>query len=243
MSVLCGKCHNPHDTVDDVKICYGLLPRQPVVPYSPHPPFIPSTVPQRQYVERLGGNVERATALSKAACSAYIDQLKRGVGVDSPTVAPAPPDPKLTMFDSLLPSLPDGRYAMRMDETEPFIFYRVKRHTKGRLNGCLTIQTQHSERLMRAAVKWRSGEWYFEREKQRTIEHMLLICLDSKQAGFNYAEQLNRCCICGKDLTDDRSRYYGIGPDCETRHLNHIEWVIDRKDGLTYEQHRARLFV
>jgi hypothetical protein len=36
-----------------------------------------------------------------------------------------------------------------------------------------------------------------------------------------FARSSDRCCICGKKLTDDQSRARGIGPDC----LQHGEWL------------------
>jgi hypothetical protein len=206
---------------------------------------VPCTDKQLKYVDYLRGDSSYAAKLSKESCSLYIDRLKRGEGVTSPTVAPEPQpeksDPKFDMFRNLMQALPDGRYAIRADETEPYTFFRVKIHTRGKRVGCMTIQTQHSERLMNAAIRWRSGQWFFERNKQTIIDLMLFVCLDPKTAGMNYAQELGRCCICGKELTDERSRWYGIGPDCETRHGSIIEWVNEVK-GMTYEQHHARLF-
>lgn len=239
MSVLCGYCHNLHDTVDDVKVCYGILPRQPAVPYSPHPPFVPSTQSQRHYVEILNGDTVYAAKLSKVACSSYIDELKRKGARVSPTPAPAP-NPKLDMFKMLLPQVPDGRYAVREDDTQPYTFIRLKRHTHGKLNGCVTIQTQHSEKLMRAGIQWRNGLWTFE--KPWIVDKMLVVCVDPEIAGDAYARELGRCRICGKELTDERSRWYGIGPDCETRHQGVIERV-DERNGKSYEQAHRDLFV
>ena len=244
MSVLCGKCHNHHDTVDDVKVCYGLLRREPVVPYRQHPPFVPSTPRQREYVKDLGGDVMHASSLSKESCSKYIDELKRrGARVSSPSYTPEPKnDPKFDMFQNLFATLPDGRYAIRRDETEAYTFFRIKSHTKGRLANCRTIQTQHSENLKRVATQYSNGRWYFERGRDWVVDLMLLVCLDHKTAAFNYGQELGSCNICGRELTDERSRFYSIGPDCEQRHQSFIDFVEDIK-GMSYEQARAQLLV
>lgn len=238
---MCGKCKNLHDTVDNVKICYGLLPREAVRPYTRV--LEPTTPAQVNYVTLLGGDVEYAKRIGKNSTSVYIDQLKKkGGAVSSPTTLPVAPDPKLNFFSTLINSLPDGRYAARMDETEAMRFFRVKRHTRGRFVGCLQIQTQHSERLMNAAIRLRDQRWLFDShyrytsDKDKLLDLLLLVCADPQTAGFNYAKELGRCRICGKTLTDERSRWYGIGPDCETRYSHLIEWVDEQHDGKTYEQ-------
>ena len=37
---------------------------------------------------------------------------------------------------------------------------------------------------------------------------------DLVAAGKRFAEMTSRCCWCGRTLTDDRSKVYGIGPEC-----------------------------
>ena len=236
MPIKCGHCHNEHSTVTEVKVCAGIIrPIAPVRPFETHAPIERTTEPQLEYVANLGGDRLYAATLGKVRCSAYIDSLKRGTPMSTPAHQPKS-DPKLDMLNNLIDVLPDGRYAIRRDESEAFIFLRVKRHTRGRLNGCLTIQTQHSDKLTRAGIRWASGFWSWDR---RLVDEMLLVCVDHKQAAYNYAKALDHCSICGKELTDERSRWYGIGPDCETRHRSWIEWVDDTQhDGKSYEQAR-----
>ena len=236
MSVLCGKCHNHHEDVTAVKDCYGLLRPvvQPVRPFDNHSALEPVTAKQLNYIEVLGGDLNYARQCDKQSASTYIKRLQEKGG--RPVSQSIQSNPKLDMLNTLIESLPDGRYAIREDESVEFVFLRVKRHTRGKLAGCLTIQTQHSERLDRAGIRWSAGWWNWS--KPWVIDKMLLVCVDPKQAAYNYAKALNRCGICGKLLTDERSRWYGIGPDCETGHFSHIEWVDDQHDGKSYEQLR-----
>jgi hypothetical protein len=53
--------------------------------------------------------------------------------------------------------------------------------------------------------------------------------VDPNGCALSYAEVLGHCCKCGKELTDPRSRWYGIGPDCEKRNANHIRLVDESK--------------
>ena len=69
-----------------------------------------------------------------------------------------------------------------------------------------------------------------------------LVCIDHKTAAYHYGQELKACHICGRDLTDERSRYYSIGPDCETRHESFI-WYVEEQKGMSYEQARAQLLV
>lgn len=233
MSYICGACHNQHESVVQAKICFGIIrPPEPI-----RPAEVMISGKQLNYIGDLGGDKQYARTLTRKQASEYISQLQRGIGVNLPTSTPQvqqpSKDPKQQMLESLIDGLPDGRYATRADESEAFTFFRIKRHTRGRLNGCLTVQTQHSERLMQAGVRWNSGFWTWT--KPSVIESVLMACIDPKQAAYNYAKALNRCGVCGKDLTDERSRWYGIGPDCETRHEEFIEWVDEQHDGKPYE--------
>src|SRR4051794_19534962 len=69
-----------HETVHESKVCWGLI-SLPVPPSRPKPVVPPvrvemATVPQKEYVNLIGGDVAHAATLTKVQCIKYIDQLK-----------------------------------------------------------------------------------------------------------------------------------------------------------------------
>lgn len=114
---------------------------------------------------------------------------------------------------AMVENLKKGRYAVRMDQSDPYTFILVARPTFGRFKGCLTIKTQHGERYLEAVVLHPSG---FVHISNRNVEMPLfLACADPMTAAIAYGRELGCCSSCGRKLTDERSRYYSIGPECE----------------------------
>lgn len=190
----------------------------------------PVTDDQIDYVARLGGNVPAAQKMTKGACSEYIDSL-----ISKGSVAVPKDDSGLEIRDGLksvkvddammglIQLIKDGRYATRTSDSEPLIFYRVSRPTKGQFKGAFKVQTQHSEEWKLAYVVWPSKRESIYRTDIKT--HLLMLVGNQEVAASTYAWELGQCQICGKKLTDERSRYYGIGPDCEERHAHVIEAI------------------
>lgn len=120
----------------------------------------------------------------------------------------------------LLDMVPEGYYAVRGDESESYTFLRLSRPTKGRFKGTTKVQTQHGNRLEVAWCVWPGGQ---VSSYLYTIEDAILLMISDHQwAARTYARVLGHCCRCNADLTDDRSRHYGIGPECE----KYWPWMI-----------------
>lgn len=110
----------------------------------------------------------------------------------------------------------DGRFAVRPDDFSPWQFLRLSRPTKGRHAGWLRVQSQHSDMLSSVAsirVGGGASQRYLHAPNYLTALR-LLVC-DPVRATIEYGRRKNRCSRCGKTLTDDRSRFYAIGPECE----------------------------
>lgn len=174
-----------------------------------------------------------------------------GLGLPSTPTPPPPPvvarptygRPRLenTVFTALLDSVPDGRYAWQPSSEVPLRFIRLKRYAKtarNRFAGATIVQTQHSDDLKLAWVWWPSGQ--ISVYDNGICDLINGVIVDYKRCRKTYSEHLNQCGICGKTLTDERSRHYGIGPDCETRYPEVIDEVDDQNDGRTYEQLHRR---
>lgn len=161
------------------------------------------------------------------------------VGVTQPT--PPTPQPEHTPATSvplgMLAETPDGYYAVRLDDSDPYRFLRIKRPTTGRRKGLIQVQTKHSDdlklmMLFRPAAESHNGRDWVQVYQPFVERHLILAMVDPYGARMAFARELNRCCICGKDLTDERSRHYGIGPDCEKRFPD----IIQQVDGRQAEQ-------
>jgi hypothetical protein len=220
--IKCGNCGKKHWTAQQVKDCY--YPPQDPKEWRSHP----VTERQLSYIDKLGGDRNYASKMTKGPASDYIEMLKKGTA--PVTQQPAPPKPPennryktIVPLDMLL-LVPDGRYAVRQDSNHPYVFFRVSRPKNGNFAGMFKVQTQHGEDYkLNMTVSLKTNKVYMY--DKRWENDLLLVCVDWNGAGIAYGQELGRCSICGKELTDERSRWYGIGPDCETRHPHRIELV------------------
>lgn len=161
-------------------------------------------------------------------------------------------DPRLDLIQKMLDLIPDGYYATQVEDGATVNFLRLSRPTRGKFSGTIKVQTQHSERWQLALVYWPYLEYgpdnCYKRQPRwdvydrRAIDMVMLIIADHHTCARRYSVELQRCCRCTTELTDDRSRHYLIGPECET----HWPWAIEEVDnmemnlGLSYEQLVAR---
>lgn len=224
-----GSVHQ-HTSVTESKICYGII--RTVTAPPPLPPDL-ATLKQLKFIEDLGGDKARAASMTKKQASAYIDELKKRPKV---TVTPAPaaeeePPPvevaktsKSDMIKTLISMVPDGYYAVREQDGAPITFLKVSRPKRGNFRDCIKISSQHGPSLEVRWVLWPSGRVSVYRWPGHEIEDdLLLLMADWKSATRLYAEKKKKCGRCNTDLTDPRSRFYLIGPECE----KHWQWWID----------------
>jgi hypothetical protein len=103
-------------------------------------------------------------------------------------------------FHSGAPKVADGRYAVEHEGT--LKFYKVK---NGRKPGYVFLDVQASD------------DWHSIRTPRRIHEILALIAEDELTAARRYGQELGKCSRCGRTLTDETSRAYGIGPDCRNK--------------------------
>jgi len=181
------------------------------------------------WYEDLGGDPEWAA--TELSCQELADRItdrlnRRDAGVDMAGDAVVTTTSAPVVFGDrtrnttkvplvMLREIPDGYYAAQMDTTQPWQFLRVSRPKKNKLAGCIKIQSQHSDVLKNIMLVYPDDSLaVFDRSYEDAI---LLSALDPVTAHIAYGRKMGYCCCCGKQLTDPRSRYYGIGPDCEKR--------------------------
>jgi hypothetical protein len=139
--------------------------------------------------------------------------------------------PDLEFMLPLLAMVPDGYFAVRPDTNEPWRFFRITRRDTKRYKNTTRIQSQGGDELYMRMIVFHDREhpiwtdpWWPQRDSLQT--YLLLICADYKGALMKYAELTSHCGRCAKQLTDERSRWYGIGPECEKV----MSWWIDEVD-------------
>lgn len=87
-----------------------------------------------------------------------------------------------------------------------------------RYDGCLLIQTQHGDELITRYIINPSGKVHradHSAYASKVIEALFMSLADEDLSQRRYASKLGKCFRCAKALTDQRSRHYGIGPECE----------------------------
>lgn len=237
-----------HESVYEAKVCHGLV--EPVAPTSTSQVRY-ATPRQLGFIQHLGGDKAFASTLSVEEASEYIANLKRGPSASkvgtlvrpAPT-PPPPPAPRHQPYESKVPlamfdMVPDGYFAWRPDETADLKFIRISRRKSGKLNGARIVQTQHSDLLSLRWALWPSGKVSVY---MPSVEDTIIgVIIDHKTAARTYAKEMGRCARCNKHLTDERSRHYSIGPECEKFWFWMIEEVDDEHDGRSFEELREEL--
>lgn len=213
-----------------------------------------ATLPQLKYIKKMGGDYVWTEYMDKYEASLYIDGLKHGRydagkievvdkftdqprrwldDLSGPASLDKPPrwaaKRETIVPVELLEMVPDGYYATLLEDGEEPTFLRVKRPKFGIHEGRMVIQTQHGDRLEDAFIvypKTAIDSTRVDVLKVSVEEAINLLISDQFGAARRYAKLISRCCRCNKELTDERSRKYGIGPECE----KHMKWMIDLVD-------------
>lgn len=151
-------------------------------------------------------------------------------------VKAAPPeDPwKFKTPRAMVENMQIGRYAVAPyggdDPKNDFVFIRVVRPITGKKSGQIILQTQHSDAYKMRLIIYPSGQLtFFTHVDDRLDRAVMMVAADPYTATMKYAEILDVCCRCGKTLTDNRSRWYGIGPECEKHFPDVINYINETK--------------
>lgn len=134
----------------------------------------------------------------------------------------------------MVENMREGRYAVPIpgaagDEKDRHIFLRVWRPKSGKRKDQLLIRTQHSDDYRDFITIYPGGRVWFAKLTDQLDMALMMIAADPYTAIMKYAEILKVCGRCGKQLTDERSRWYGIGPECEQHWPEVIERVNQNK--------------
>lgn len=185
------------------------------------------TQPQLDYIGRLGGDPLLAVKYTTRGASLYIDRLKREGRKVTDHAASAPNRQTTKIPLEMLHDLPDGYYASRPDSAHPYTFFKVSRPKSGNFKGSLKIMTQHGPDYKLALVIYPGDRVYWS--NIAVEDDLLLVVVDKNGCAIAYAEEIGRCMRCNTELTDERSRWFGIGPECEKHWPHIIDLITDRK--------------
>lgn len=193
----------------------------------------PMTEAQGATIKRLGGTV--SDGMTRLQASQRIDSLleaqaerERRLEADGGRVETVEEEKQLHATTLGLPAemlfgIRPGRFAVSTDGSNRLDFVRVM-HIKAkpgkyvRYAGFMKIQTQHGDMLKDRAVVSPKGEVVItsnSMDATKLTAILMGIIIDQRAANIKYGREKGMCCRCGKTLTDERSRYYGIGPECE----------------------------
>lgn len=132
------------------------------------------------------------------------DEHATGTAADAAALGARPTTSGWKVGDPL--PFPPGRYAILADpdgDQEDILFFKVDVPTEGRWNGYVFVSRQASDDLY--PVKARV---FREQYINSIIRQGWKDCL------LRYGQKIGKCGHCGRTLTNEESRAYGIGPVC-----------------------------
>lgn len=212
MSIKCGKCQATHESVAQVRACYGSQASQPKVrtnkyagtciecgctvpPESGHLFRSPGVGSQRLgqgewLVRHMPGECEEA-------------KLLQGIKAMQPATVRRAVGPSARDFKAIV----QGYYATKSATgNNDLDFWFVRVPEDGKWQGMRFVS-----RVLggRGTQRIRNGE--------QMAALRAILEAGTEAAGMLFAQELGRCRKCGRDLTDDTSRQLGIGPVCRAQ--------------------------
>lgn len=118
--------------------------------------------------------------------------------------------------------LPDGYYAVPdPDDDTTMTYWRVRAGVRTRWPAKAWYGPGRPLRAdapgpkgSPAYVAWMHG--HFERMRDWNSRVGALLAQDPAAAARRFAELSTRCCACGRALTDEKSKVFGLGSECRT---------------------------
>ncbi len=249
MAYKCAHCKGTHEKAAEARVCAGLTSTPTVAPApvrtepTASQPMStggrsqvihrdsPPTDPQLDKARRLGINLNRAW--KRGPLGDEIDRvIAEREGRRVTQSVPEPPKTKVPL--DMLQKVGDGYFAVRLDANRPHTFFRLNlikpiKNTRRKLPiGTFTVETLHGDNrrwMLTIFPDGRVREYDLAKE-----DELLMVCVDPNGGRIEYGIQIGSCGVCGKTLTDERSRWYGIGPDCEKRN-GHLISIVENKYG------------
>lgn len=130
---------------------------------------------------------------------------------------------KIQLMLPLIQSIPDGYFAVQLDEDSTMWFLRfgTVKNKASRMNGWRVIQSLHGpDSTPRYSIPTGSDRVIEYGGRGQYEDAVLLVVADFKGATLRYAREIGKCGRCNARLTSDY-RKLGVGPEC----IKHWGWV------------------
>jgi Family of unknown function (DUF6011) len=206
--VKCGNCHQDHETVQQVKDCYGVPAGGPRHNRNKYPG---DCVLCGAKVESQAGHVELVNNKWKVFhntgdCVAKFAEVPAMGDPSERVQLPAPADwnEGVPAQAKGFPDISAGHYAVKsLTGNNDLDFFRVDRPESGRWDGYTFVKRiigGHPESRVR-------GKW-------ANLALLAIQQADPVKAAWLYGQELGRCSNCNRHLTQYASRRLSLGPDC-----------------------------
>lgn len=129
---------------------------------------------------------------------------------------------------NVLRIIPDGRYAVTADDGKQTVFLKLstrKRADKSK---------PYRDLRVKSADSWNELQRFYDDGTivgRNTVHGSVVadlltqIMMDKGGCADRYGERFQECVNCGRELTDDRSRYYRLGSECIQNRHDVVEYV------------------
>lgn len=212
--MICGNCHEQHETSDEVRNCYSMAGKITGDQITSNPKgkrgqyeLIQDLLAERDMTP-LPPYEEAKHQISKSQASSMISRLIHNI--------PRLPGKKAGPTDKVLPDVPEGFYAVPdLTKQNDYKFLRVDRPTEGQWAG-MTFGHQVV-----------GGKPAFKIQFESLLGLLRQISeMGAVESGMLYARELRRCRHCGRHLTKYASRVLSAGPDCAEKHGYGDQWFM-----------------
>lgn len=170
----------------------------------------PASAPQRGFIATLLQDrdvPETAHALFTAENAAPLTKGRAGEIIDALKLCPFKQKQASAKPAPSLPQVAAGRYALEDDGQ--VAFFQVDRPTKGRWAGATFLTRLSGE----------NHEPIRRRQQPALFNDVIAaIAADPEAAARRYGHYRNECGYCRHGLTDQFSRFFGVGPVCARKH-------------------------
>lgn len=130
--------------------------------------------------------------------------------------------------EAMVMNIREGRYAVEIDGKWTFMW--VNSPTRGKYKGYFLVRTQHSESYTLAYAKRLDTDTNYFYNTRPSFDHaLMMVACDPFTSAINYGIELGCCSRCARELTDERSRWYSIGPECEQHWPEIINYINETK--------------
>jgi hypothetical protein len=202
MPMLCGKCEKSHETVAEVKACYGIVPVPDKDPADIPPANNGPTDKQWAFYKDLAFQLGRKVSDNERRLFSF-DKISSLITEMRAEVTARPP--KQVVNGSVnMSGVPEGRYATpSLTGNNDYDFWKVDKPTEGRWAGYTFLNRVIGGK---PDVPVRGA--------QKIKAFAAILDFGIEKAKVTFGQELGQCYECGRHLTDKTSRILGIGPDC-----------------------------